>query len=304
MARKRMIDPSIWRCEQFFSLTYRQRVLYIGLFSNADDEGRQKASLKLVRRDIFGLDEISLSEVEADLSAIAKTGLIKWWISKTDGQPYILHPNWDDYQKVDNPQPSRCPVYQGEPLVGVDSNPSETDPGSIPDRSGIDQESIPDQSALIEKNRIEDRSSSDFLPPPPAEGDDHPSIQPPKPTQLFTEETMEYKLAAHQRAKILEVNPRAKVPEESPKALRKWCKTFDLMIRIDRRDPREIAAVINRARSDPFWQTVILSPDNLRRHYDRIMIQAGRARGRDAPAPLQHDDTSQARAWVRGESAQ
>lgn len=40
MARKRMIDPSIWQDEGMAELTPRQQLMYIGLFSNADDDGR------------------------------------------------------------------------------------------------------------------------------------------------------------------------------------------------------------------------------------------------------------------------
>ena len=42
MARKRMIDPNIWDSEDFSKLSILGRLLFIGMFSNADDEGRGK----------------------------------------------------------------------------------------------------------------------------------------------------------------------------------------------------------------------------------------------------------------------
>lgn len=43
MARKRMIDPSIWINEDFGTLSNLAKLVFIGLFSLADDEGRRKS---------------------------------------------------------------------------------------------------------------------------------------------------------------------------------------------------------------------------------------------------------------------
>ena len=49
MARKRMIDPSIWINEDFGTLSSLADLVFIGLFSIADDEGRCKASLASIK---------------------------------------------------------------------------------------------------------------------------------------------------------------------------------------------------------------------------------------------------------------
>ena len=49
MARKRMIDPNIWQSEDFNSLSLMGRLLFIGMFSNADDEGRGIANPVFLR---------------------------------------------------------------------------------------------------------------------------------------------------------------------------------------------------------------------------------------------------------------
>ena len=65
MARKRMIDPSIWTSESFMSLRNRQRLLFIGLISHADDYGKLKADPKSLKAKIFAGDSISPSTVKS-----------------------------------------------------------------------------------------------------------------------------------------------------------------------------------------------------------------------------------------------
>lgn len=55
-----------------------------------------------------------------------------------------------------------------------------------------------------------------------------------------------------------------------PKNLKKWRETFDLMIRVDKRDPKKLKAMIEWIRKDSFWKSIVLSPENLRKNYDRI----------------------------------
>ena len=44
MARKRMIDPNIWQSEDFSKLSTLGKLVFIGLFSLADDEGRGRCN--------------------------------------------------------------------------------------------------------------------------------------------------------------------------------------------------------------------------------------------------------------------
>lgn len=62
-----------------------------------------------------------------------------------------------------------------------------------------------------------------------------------------------------------------------PTVTRKWIDAIDRMIRIDGRDPDKIARAIDWCQNDTFWAANILSPDTLRRQYDRMRLQAKRA---------------------------
>lgn len=114
MARKRSIDPNIWDSETLGSLSHSHRLLFIGLFSNADDDGRFKASAKRVRKVVFPYDTLTTDQdVENWLCDLTQCELIHRW--KNGKDVYGELPTWHDYQKVRYPSESQLPTYKGEP---------------------------------------------------------------------------------------------------------------------------------------------------------------------------------------------
>lgn len=111
MPTRRMIDPAIWQSESVARLTYRQRLLFIGLFSNADDQGRLRGHPSLIRSTVFPYDDIPIEEIEADLSAIAAADSI--FIYQAEGTRYIQITNWWQYQTPQWAYPSRICAPEG-----------------------------------------------------------------------------------------------------------------------------------------------------------------------------------------------
>lgn len=66
---------------------------------------------------------------------------------------------------------------------------------------------------------------------------------------------------------------------QRPRVSQRWIQTLDRMIRIDGRSSEQIDRAIRWATSHDFWASNVLSPDALRRHFDRMALQARR----DAP---------------------
>lgn len=71
-----------------------------------------------------------------------------------------------------------------------------------------------------------------------------------------------------------------------PTVSKAWIRTLDRMIRLDERSPEQIERAIEWATSHTFWSTNILSPDALRRHYDRMSLQARRDSTTQGPRGL------------------
>lgn len=104
-----MIDPSIWSSEDFSELSMLARLTWIGLISNADDEGRGKANAAYVKSQIFAYDdELTVKEIEGALSEIAKSMSIRFY--EVDGKKYFQLTNWSKFQTINRPSPSQIPA--------------------------------------------------------------------------------------------------------------------------------------------------------------------------------------------------
>ena len=57
----------------------------------------------------------------------------------------------------------------------------------------------------------------------------------------------------------------------------RWTGDIDKLIRLDKIGASDIRAVIEWATKDKFWQENILSGEKLRKHFDKLFLQAKRA---------------------------
>ena len=102
-----MIDPNIWESEDFGSLTSDEKVLFIGMISNADDEGRGKASPGFLAANIFRYDHLSTDEVSNWLRRIGEVMSVTFY--EVDEKMYYQFDHWDEWQKISHPSPSKIP---------------------------------------------------------------------------------------------------------------------------------------------------------------------------------------------------
>jgi hypothetical protein len=113
IAKKRMLSPTIWDDENFNKLSYPARLLFIGLVSIADDEGRGRADVEYLRKTLFGYDKIDLKDVEKWLKSLKKSfKSVK--IYKKNGKKYYQLLNWNEYQHIrsDRYTPSKIPFFR------------------------------------------------------------------------------------------------------------------------------------------------------------------------------------------------
>jgi hypothetical protein len=98
-------------------------------------------------------------------------------------------------------------------------------------------------------------------------------------TETTTETTSNASTPAARLANLL-ADEIAANGSRRPSVTRAWVTVIDRMMRIDGRTEAEVEAAIRWAQSDDFWTANILSPEKLRKHYDRMRLQAGRSRSR------------------------
>lgn len=162
MARKRMLSPEVWDNPIVGQLGYRQRLLYIGLKSYSDDEGRFRAHPALIKSFVFPFDNnLSLAEVAEDLKVLSENYLIETWI--IDGQDYGRLPNWHDEQKVQYPTASRIP---SPPRLLADA--------ALPETTGAVRSK---QADAVQPLLIHGVFREDSMSPPGSLGEDSPVSQ-------------------------------------------------------------------------------------------------------------------------------
>lgn len=112
MARKRMIDPNFWTDEKLGECSIQERLLFMGLISNADDEGYGRANLKLLKSIIFPYDEIKVSDIEKWINHLSQFNIVI--IFKYDEQTYYWLPNFLKHQTINKPTKSTFPNIKSE----------------------------------------------------------------------------------------------------------------------------------------------------------------------------------------------
>jgi hypothetical protein len=120
MARKRMISPEFWEDETLGECTRDERLLFMGLISNADDEGRGRANAKLVKANIFPYDEdISSKDIKKMMSNLASKKFIVLY--SVDGQEFYWVRTFKKHQSVNRPQESKLPPPPDIDYSNIDS---------------------------------------------------------------------------------------------------------------------------------------------------------------------------------------
>jgi hypothetical protein len=105
MARIRTIKPEFWTDEKLSLLDPLTRLVYVGLWSHADDAGRLVDNLKLLDGLLFPNTDDSC---EAPLEILARLGRILRY-RHASGQDLIQIVKWNDHQRVDHPNKYTLP---------------------------------------------------------------------------------------------------------------------------------------------------------------------------------------------------
>jgi hypothetical protein len=129
MARIRTIKPELWMSPQVMNLAHGPRLLFIGLITQADDDGRGVADARRLKAAVFPGDDVTCATVDEWLVAVAAQGLAVLYDGGAHGRLYAI-PTWGDHQYVQKPRASRYPPYgrptgtlpdeDGRPTVGSD----------------------------------------------------------------------------------------------------------------------------------------------------------------------------------------
>lgn len=157
MARKRMIDPSIWINEGFGTLSNLAELVYIGLISIADDEGRGKASPAYIKAVLFPYkDDLRIADIEKTLFEISSKMSVIFY--SCDGNKYYTLTSWEVWQKIDKPSASKIPEYDEKTMSLIfDDHSTNTSRILSPNKKRIEKnkkEKEEEEKKEIKRKRI------------------------------------------------------------------------------------------------------------------------------------------------------
>lgn len=115
MARPRIrtIKPEMWQDEKVGALSIGARLLFVGLISMADDEGRFRALPASILGHCFPYDASAARKLDGWLHEIESSGMLVRY--QHGGKPYAMLTGWGRHQKVNRPSPSELPPPPSRP---------------------------------------------------------------------------------------------------------------------------------------------------------------------------------------------
>jgi hypothetical protein len=112
MARIRTVKPDYWGDPKTARLSLPARLLFIGLLTEADDEGRFLASGKKLAGSLFqNDDDVTPKKVLGWLCELETVGFVRRYT--VEEVEYAHIPAFNDHQRISHPTPSRLPNPSG-----------------------------------------------------------------------------------------------------------------------------------------------------------------------------------------------
>ena len=251
--RIRSIKPEFWTSDDITELAIEDRFLFIGLWSYVDDNGvgRDEEHLivaSLFPRDMFLDPRETVARVQRGLSNLAAKGLILRY--QADGKAYLEITTWKTHQRVDKPNKPRFPQHDATPetLATPSRHPRE----------------IPAPGTEEQRNRGTEEQRSTAA---KAAATPRPDVE---------------RVCRHM-ADSVEARG-----AKRPTITKAWRDAARLLLDKDGHTEADAIAAIDWSANNQFWQSVILTPKALRKHYDQMLIQS-RQPQRRTQADLLHD---------------
>lgn len=134
MARIRSIKPEFWQDERLGEVSIAARLLFMGLTSHADDEGRLRGNNLLIRAQVFPYNPDV--DIEKALEELVRTRRIIRYV--VDGERFIFVRNFAKHQRIDRPTKSAFPAPPEALDESSTSIPRGLDEASLLERRGVE----------------------------------------------------------------------------------------------------------------------------------------------------------------------
>lgn len=141
MARIRTIKPEFPQSQSMGRVSRDARLLFVLLWTIADDSGRTRAASRMLASLLFPYDDDAPKKIDGWLAELERENCIALY--RVDGNDYLQVCNWASHQKIDNASKPKFPALdkareehtspREEP--GLDQGPRTKDQGEERERA-------------------------------------------------------------------------------------------------------------------------------------------------------------------------
>lgn len=117
--RIRSLKPECWQDEAIGALSMGARLLFVGLITMADDEGRFRAQPSMLLGQLFPWDDVPPRKLADWLTELDAGRLIVRY--EIEGKPYGAFRNWRRHQRINRPTVSELPQPPFPEVVAANS---------------------------------------------------------------------------------------------------------------------------------------------------------------------------------------
>ena len=168
MPRRRMIKPEFFTDEKVISLPIPARLLFIGMWNHADDEGIFKDSPIQLKVQVFPADEtIDLNVIKTYIALMIDQKLLIPGLNVDDGK-LLKITKWHDHQTINRPTPSKyifTPINEDSvntqlPISdnSVSTHTQLTD-DSLPSKDKISKDKVKEDKESKDKTKVKENSA-------------------------------------------------------------------------------------------------------------------------------------------------
>ena len=272
--RIRSIKPEFWSSPDIAALSDSDRLLFIGLWSFVDDQGRGRDDVALIVAALYPHDMVAnpletVAKVRDGLARLHAANLIYRYTVAS--RTYFLVTGWSKHQKVDKARPSRLP------------EPTEEEDGTFPQNDAIresvanlrDDVATPSDTLAPGTGEQGNRGTGEQGNSEAIDDVDLRAVEDPRPDVDAVCDAM---AASVQRR-----------TGRAPRVTAAWRTQARLMIDRDGRTVEEITRIIDWVEGNDFWRANVLSLPKLRQKFDTLRLQAQRPQGRPQGGQVFYD---------------
>ena len=108
MGRIRTIKPEFWTDPNVMACSFEARLLYIGIWNFADDQGNIEAHPLKIKCLIFPADNLNVVPLLKELEDPKKKLIIRY---EAEDQEWLHVRTFNKHQRIDHPSKPKCPLY-------------------------------------------------------------------------------------------------------------------------------------------------------------------------------------------------